>query len=227
MKIFVINLARRPDRLENVNARLGRLGLAATTVLAIDAEDLGALPEGTLVSPSNHACWASHLVAHQDFLSSGESHALILEDDAVLDASLDWIALVSELPREMQRHSLDYLQVGHLPTTYRFKTVRKLVHRMLGEGNSEFNLMLGTRKFIALDGVSRAGTHGYVVTREMAQILGFYNQPSWSSPDGFLERLASSRRNAHVLRMACLERSLVGQESRTSYRSYIDSDVAR
>lgn len=225
MEIFVINLARRPDRLSTINARLDDLGLTSTTVVALDGRDLGDLPAGTLVSPSSYACWASHLLAHRAFLSSGESHALILEDDAVLDATLDWITLLYDMPAEMKRHSLDYLQLGYISTLYRSDSLRNLVRRALSADVSKFDLVMANRRFRALDGVSRAGSHGYVLTREMANLLQHHHQPAWVNPDGFLERLASSRRDAHTLRMACLQRSVISQESRVGHRSLIDSDI--
>ncbi len=225
MEIFVINLARRPERLSSINARLDDLGLASTTIVALDARDLGDLPAGTLVSPSSYACWASHLLAHQAFLSSGETHALILEDDAVLDVSLDWITLLSDMPAEMTRHSLDYLQLGYISTLYRSDSLRKLVRQALSADIPKFDLVMANRRFRALDGVSRAGSHGYVLTQEMANLLQHHHQPAWVNPDGFLERLASSRRDAHTLRMACLQRSVISQESRINTGSVIDSDV--
>ena len=94
MRIFLINLARRPDRLAAMTQALGRLGLRHTRIDARDARDadnfdglfedkgpLGEIPRG------DKACLLSHRAAWAEFITSGESHAVILEDDVVLTPS--------------------------------------------------------------------------------------------------------------------------------------------
>jgi len=111
MQVFLINLNRRHDRLSAMTAQLARLGLAATRIPAIDADDvsaawlaqffhasgpLGAIPKG------DQCCSLSHRRAWAAFLSSGAPYATVLEDDVVLgnNAALllrrtDWIAGVA------------------------------------------------------------------------------------------------------------------------------------
>jgi len=93
MRIYLINLGRRPDRLAAMTVRVESLGLALERVEAVDAaavepgalerwfeEDgpLGEIPRG------DKACLLSHRLAWQKFLAGSDAHAVFLEDDVVL-----------------------------------------------------------------------------------------------------------------------------------------------
>jgi glycosyl transferase family 25 len=93
MRIYLINLARRGDRLAAMTAQAGRLGLTLNRVEALDAArtdpgavdgwfqaggPLGEIPRG------DKACLLSHRAAWELFAASGDSHAVFLEDDVVL-----------------------------------------------------------------------------------------------------------------------------------------------
>jgi glycosyl transferase family 25 len=107
MRIYLINLGRRPDRLTAMMARAEGLGLVLERVEAVDAaavepdaldrwfEDGGPLGE---IPRGDKACLLSHRLAWQKFLGGGDSHAVFLEDDVLLsrDAGAlltdqDWI----------------------------------------------------------------------------------------------------------------------------------------
>ena len=94
MQTYLINLARRPDRLRAMTAQLSDLEIPVQIVTAVDARNmpdgvadrnfasdgpLGALPKG------DKCCTLSHMRAWSMFLSTGDSHGLILEDDVALD----------------------------------------------------------------------------------------------------------------------------------------------
>ena len=94
MQTFLINLARRSDRLRAMRSQLSALDISFTLIPAIDARTtpdhtidrhfaasgpLGPLPKG------DKCCTLSHLLAWDAFLASGASHGLILEDDVALD----------------------------------------------------------------------------------------------------------------------------------------------
>ncbi|MEM1273679.1 MAG: glycosyltransferase family 25 protein [Pseudomonadota bacterium] len=91
---FVINLTRRPDRLERMAAHLRDRGIAFTAIAACDAQTVPpdrldcVIPEGGplgRLGPGDRACTVSHTLAWQAFLeTAGASHALILEDDVWL-----------------------------------------------------------------------------------------------------------------------------------------------
>src|SRR6266481_1769648 len=94
MQTFLINLTRRPDRLRAMTAQLSSLEIPIQIVTAVDARNmpdevadrnfapngpLGVLPKG------DKCCTLSHMRAWSMFLSTGDSHGLILEDDVALD----------------------------------------------------------------------------------------------------------------------------------------------
>jgi glycosyl transferase family 25 len=94
MQAYLINLERRKDRLLKMTDQLNALGIPFERVDALDAlsiadaelarqfrDDgpLGVIPKG------DKCCALSHALAWQAFVRSGESHAIILEDDVALD----------------------------------------------------------------------------------------------------------------------------------------------
>jgi len=107
MDIYLINLARRPDRLAAMALQAEKLGLSLTRRNARDARDvdggtlahwfqsggpLGEIPRG------DQCCSLSHRDAWQALHDSGADYAAVLEDDVVLKdgarfvlAGSDWI----------------------------------------------------------------------------------------------------------------------------------------
>ena len=92
MRIYCINLARRPDRMAAMTAAAGALGLRLSRIEAVDAAAAGPalddrfLPRGPLgeIPRGDKACFLSHRLAWQALLDSDESHAAVLEDDVRL-----------------------------------------------------------------------------------------------------------------------------------------------
>jgi glycosyl transferase family 25 len=93
MRIYLINLERRKDRLKAMEARADGLGLELERVAALDAGTadqatvnrwfamggpLGEIPAG------DKACLLSHRAAWEQFAASGAPHAVFLEDDVRL-----------------------------------------------------------------------------------------------------------------------------------------------
>lgn len=95
--IYVINLDRSPKRLEEISEQLARAGLSFQRVAAVDGkeatpEQLTQLDEasyqrkhGKSSLPGELGCYLSHVEAIRQFLQSGHSYAVILEDDAILE----------------------------------------------------------------------------------------------------------------------------------------------
>jgi len=87
---YMINLARRPDRLARMEARLADLSL---TTIRVDAVDMAEVSERALekvvlargpIGPlalGDRACTASHFRAWEDFLDTPQPAAVFLEDD--------------------------------------------------------------------------------------------------------------------------------------------------
>ena len=93
MDIYLINLARRPDRLAAMAIQAEKLGLALTRLDAVDAGTaeassvdrwfqaggpLGEIPRG------DKCCSLSHRAAWERLVASGTEYAAVLEDDVVL-----------------------------------------------------------------------------------------------------------------------------------------------
>jgi len=107
MDIYLINLARRPDRLAAMEIQANTLGLALTRLDAVDARTappssvdrwfqaggpLGEIPRG------DKCCSLSHRGAWERLMASGADFAAVLEDDVVLQkgaafalGNSDWI----------------------------------------------------------------------------------------------------------------------------------------
>lgn len=108
--IFVINLARSPDRWARVTAQLANRGLGCVRIEAVDAtlltadELLAASPSPlnrTLyhkeLTPGEIACYLSHRRAWQEIVARGLGGAVVLEDDVLLGR--DFTAALAELER--------------------------------------------------------------------------------------------------------------------------------
>ena len=96
MRAYLINLERRKDRLAAMNAQAAALGLGLERVTALDAGTadpasvnrwfamggpLGEIPAG------DKACLLSHRAAWEQFIASGDAHAVFLEDDVRLSGA--------------------------------------------------------------------------------------------------------------------------------------------
>ena len=118
MRNYLINLDRRPDRLEVMTRRASVLGLTLERVAAVDAAEaepaaldrwfaesgpLGEIPRG------DKACLLSHRLAWERFLVTGETHAVFLEDDVVLSgAARDLLASDAWIPRHVAVVKLEH-----------------------------------------------------------------------------------------------------------------------
>jgi glycosyl transferase family 25 len=94
MRIFLINLVRRPDRLAAMTVTARDLGLNLSRLEALDARTAGVLPDmfddrGPLgeIPRGDKACFLSHRAAWQAFMAGSEPYAAVLEDDVILTPS--------------------------------------------------------------------------------------------------------------------------------------------
>jgi len=101
---YVINLARRADRLARISEQLAALEIPFTRIDAVDArlvrdEDIAPLfttnGKYGVVAKGDRCCTLSHISCWRTFLKSHASHALVLEDDVVLHS--DAASLLSDL----------------------------------------------------------------------------------------------------------------------------------
>ncbi|WP_082434474.1 glycosyltransferase family 25 protein [Devosia sp. A16] len=109
MHVYVINLARRPDRRAFMQAQADRLGLSFDYIDAVDAQSPTAnlseieVRSGAYgrISNGDLACTLSHRKFWRTFLETGEPYAVVLEDDAILaNDSGQFFADVSWIPAD-------------------------------------------------------------------------------------------------------------------------------
>ncbi|MEI9995011.1 MAG: glycosyltransferase family 25 protein [Rhizomicrobium sp.] len=163
MQAFLINLARRPDRLQKMTEQLSELGLPLQLVAAIDARNmpdtvtdqrfesdgpLGPIPKG------DKCCTMSHMRAWSMFLSTGDAHGLILEDDVALDPTAGPLLQdVSWIPP-----AIGLLKIEH----YGPDSQRVLLDELIDAGNGRQIGRLRSR---------HTGAGAYILSRETAETL--------------------------------------------------------
>lgn len=116
MKVFVINLKMDHDRWASVEAQLQRAGLDYERMPAILGRSLGpqelavhysplksSWRQARELTPAEIGCALSHLRTYREIVKRGLSHALILEDDVVLEDGIAELLddLASHMPAEV------------------------------------------------------------------------------------------------------------------------------
>lgn len=124
-EVYVINLDRSPKRLEEISKQLTRAGLSFQRVSAVDGkkatpEQLAQLDEasyqrkhGKSSLPGELGCYLSHVEAIRQFLQSGHTYAVILEDDALLeDGFISVVQYLSHHPGQWDMVKLSGVHSG-------------------------------------------------------------------------------------------------------------------
>ena len=96
MQIFYINLDRRADRRSEMEAKFSRIGLTASRISAVTPAEITDQQRAKYCDARNRhwmtdvelCCSLSHIKTLEQFLAGSDSHAMVLEDDAVLSGSL-------------------------------------------------------------------------------------------------------------------------------------------
>ena len=178
--IYVINLEGRSDRRVKVTKSLNSLGLSFKFVKAIEANKLSKRKTSFNLTLPAQACWESHVLAMQAFLKTSSSHALIFEDDVVLQK---WDE-VEELMLEIDFNKFDLLQFGFVNTGFIDRIHRNLmnfesiVFQLIydltrSQRNHRFQKRLRVSRregmrFVLVAGDIRAGAQAYLISRELA-----------------------------------------------------------
>lgn len=244
MDIYVINLATRQDRLREISAELAGLGLKFTRISAIDGSKLQQ-DEYSLVDPPTDACWKSHQLAYKKIVTAAASNALILEDDAVLDESVDWQKLLREIDLYSQRFGIDLIQLGFLESPdYQTGIERNLVRfylfikRILKFAHAHaFSRVVSASADNRWDCLNSApdamelvpnefigGSHCYMISRRAADICLRLNRPTFLAADDLLWAIAGGSSHYRRIKAARAKRSLASQRSRPK-GVLIDSDI--
>jgi len=163
MRIHLVNLDRRPDRLEAMARQFARLGLPFQRFSALDASRLDAAaleapfapggPMGTLAT-GDRGCALSHLALWRQIAAGDEPFAAVLEDDVLLaDTAADFLQSDVWIPRYVNLVKLE-----------RYGDANQLV-------------VLGSPRLRTIDReiaplLSRhTGTGGYIIARDAAARL--------------------------------------------------------
>jgi glycosyl transferase family 25 len=153
IKIWVINLESRPDRLQSIGKQLDSMNIEWSRLNAIDGKNcdetvlnisarhgkIGSLSEGV------RGCTASHYKFWQEFISSDEEFAIVLEDDVKLSeefkkliCDLTWIPKNANIIKleKFTSNRPSKLLLGHPITTALGKTrqIRRMYSRHCGTG---------------------------------------------------------------------------------------------
>jgi glycosyl transferase family 25 len=164
MKIYLINLDRRPDRLAEMQAQARKAGLSFSRIAAVDARapaaqepaqrwfaasgPLGPLPVG------DRCCTLSHRLAWEALVASGDPYAAVLEDDVRLaPAAAPLLADAGWIPPQARLVKLEHFGPGSQKVLVRDE-------RPLPGG-----LMLGRMAS------KHTGGAAYILSREAAQLL--------------------------------------------------------
>lgn len=99
LPIYIISLARRPERLEATRAHLG---VPVTVVEAVDGRTLDLSALDTALTTGEVGCFLSHLKALRTVADGPADWALVLEDDARLQVPLSTVqGLLAEVPKDV------------------------------------------------------------------------------------------------------------------------------
>lgn len=171
-RTYVLNLDRHPERLSPLKSALDEQGVSWQRFSAFDGTGMPQSDLDELVASSGpiprvtvgaRACTASHIGILREFLETGETHALILEDDAELSGDL-----FQDLPGIIEASPSGILNINRQPSSSEIK-------RLVVDANA--HSVAGGYEVHNLESI-HYGTAGYVIDRDAAQmILELYPRP--------------------------------------------------
>jgi glycosyl transferase family 25 len=178
MKAYVINLDTAPERWEHMKQAFAGTPFSLERVSAVSGKELRLpMPEfdedkfrrrhGRLTNIFEVACYLSHIKAMRAFLDSGESHAIICEDD---------LYPKKEAPEVIAR----------LMKTAGFWNMARLAGLKLGKPLNVSSLGNGYSLTVPMHRFK--GTGAYIVDRKAAQALCEGLLPMWLPYDHALDR---------------------------------------
>lgn len=194
IKKFVINLKRRPDRLELFKRRCPFNDV--TLITAFDGKNMKdetsaieqqVVSKFTLLEPGEIGCFLSHLRVFNQIRKENLPYALIFEDDALFcDNFLEkYSKIIEELPSDT-----DILYIGgRFEPGFRMRDCHRISDNII-----KHNIV--NKKILGISEHTDRTTHAYIVSnRFVTKFTGeFYSAMQYNQPiDGYL--LAFCRRN--------------------------------
>ena len=134
LAVFLINLDRAVDRLAAMQHKLGRIGLYAERVSALDGaviefpipdfnEVAFRFKHGRWRNPAEVGCYLSHIECARRLLASNSEFALVLEDD--LEFSGDFAELLDAALQQNEKWDILRLSTVSRGRKFRFSTLTK------------------------------------------------------------------------------------------------------
>ncbi|WP_190286180.1 MULTISPECIES: glycosyltransferase family 25 protein [Pantoea] len=170
MKIFVINLARSPERRASMEQQLSRLNLEYEIVEAVDGSQLSYTDIMKETRPLNYAlscgevgCALSHINIYRRIASEGIPMALILEDDALIDCKT--VDVMSEIEERNTTH----------PTVTLLTEGPKYINKPLYKSDE--------KKHQIYEVLEAACSHGYVINNSAACRMANFLYSVWMVAD--------------------------------------------
>lgn len=164
MHIFIVNLARDTQKRQFMQAQLDKLNLKAEFFPAIYGKDLSdeALNEcvhdyqNAYLTHGEIGCALSHIQIYEQIVAQNLSHALILEDDAIL---------TDELPSVLTALEAHHTEAA---TAYQLGTLHRYIQPFSQPLNPSHKIHIATSGY---------GTHGYVINLAAAKQLAKHLLP--------------------------------------------------
>ena len=154
MKIYLINLDRRADRLRSMQVMFDAFGLSFVRVPAVDGMQFAkTLPEWTYsLTPAEIGCFLSHKRCFELIAAGEDDYGVVLEDDAELsEGARQYLATQSWIPE-----AADIIKFETCDARVRLNHIISIP-----EGNMRLGRLLS----------SHLGAAGYIVSRNAAKLI--------------------------------------------------------
>lgn len=221
MKTYLINLDRSTDRLNLFAAQAARYGIEFERISAVDGGQLSDAQRSAVVAgdyefqPINAAeigLFLSHKQAWQRLLDSGEPHAAVFEDDAVLAET------ISATFAAIDRANVDF-DVIKLETTLRQVVCTRTAYP-LSSGQQ-------LQRLLSWHG----GTAGYVVAAGAAQRLLQLKQSVADTVDQVmfhpLSKVSAQLRILQIHPAICIQKDILDRDGAAELGSTINRNETR
>ena len=200
ISVMLINLDSRPDRLIQSQIEADNFNFSFLRIPAVDISDIGQNQADFLSKPAR-ACLKSHLKCYQELINSDFDFALVLEDDFKIKSGKKFKKVVTT-PTWVD---FDLIQLGflYMDMWHRVDILLKLTKNFVFEKIQQFSnhgytsrlqsklevkkRMLVPRGFIVDD--LRAGSHAYLISRNMARQILDMSESVYLPIDSFLGTL--------------------------------------
>lgn len=219
MKSYLINLDRSTDRLEFFTRQAELLGIPFERISAVEGRRLSPDELSSAVSASFEfqpinageiGLFMSHKLAWQKLLASGEPHAAVFEDDAVMATTMKPVMDAID-------HEVSDFDVIKLETTLR-KVVCRKEHRTLSSGNV-------LQRLLSWHG----GTAGYVISAPCAQRLLRLKEKLADPIDQVMfNPMSAISSHLHILQLipaACIQKDILDKSDSAAFGTTIDRNL--